>query len=582
MKKVFFIFLVLLGFSRPAFPQIIADNSCQAEFEWKVNDMIMMFAPGMAVNFYGISKPDAENWFWDFGDGSFSEEQNPMHIFTFLNGTSGGVGDDGVFIPKVCLTVNTKDGCSSSVCKALKTYTDTIVYPDSACFVYFYPYRNDTLMSIPEVTPYSFKVSAPENTVSYMWDFGDGSVSEEANPIHSFNNMDPALSLYNVCLTITTSDNCTNSYCAPVYVGYNDSTVVPDCQAAYTYTVMESYPEQYAFQDLSMGNTTAWFWDFGDGTYSNEQNPVHGFWKRNDSLDASGYLGPPIADHYKVCLTAVSGDNCKSTYCDYVYMGGVVDTIFPQPCPYYISITTSNTLGGNFCNGKASASLVDAAGNSIEATDFYWSTGETGPSASGLCVNVPYYVSITGVEGCQVVGSFAIIDYNQSIDPFGYWTIYGNGSYYDLKYAVPDSGYTCEWEFSDGTTMNGENVKYAFDGSYDKSVTLNVLDASGNVVYSEQITLNQATAVKETKVSEVRLYPNPVVDELRIQLNGKTSRTLDVEIYNSLGQKRLSEHFTEVYSGSEISLSVRSLERGMYYARVLGAGNDPVTMSFVK
>jgi hypothetical protein len=577
MKKVIYTFVSILFFSLPAIPQIAPGDACQSGFEWKVNDQIMMFAPGMAINFYDQSKGDVAAWSWDFGDGSFSDEQNPMHIYTFLYGSDGSVSNSDVFIPAVCLTIKTKDGCSSTICKTLSLTTDTIINPDPACFVYFYPYRNDSLFSIPEVIPYSFKVSAPENTVSYFWDFGDGSTSQEANPVHTFDIMSSQYQ-YNVCLTITTADSCINSYCAPVYV--RDTN--PDCQAAYTYVVMESYPLQFGFQDLSKGNATDWFWDFGDGTYSNEQNPVHMFGYLRDSLYTSGFMAPPVADVYKVCLTVVTADNCKSTYCDYVYPWGKIDTIYPQPCPYYISVTTSNILGGNYCNGTASASLVDAQGNNIEAVDFYWSTGESGSSASGLCVNESYYVSITGVDGCQIVGSFAILDYTKPFDPFGYWTIYGNGSYYDLNYAVPDSGYICNWIFSDGTVMTGENVKYSFDGSYDKSVTLNVLDASGNVVYSEEIALNQATSVKDTKAPSLKLYPNPAVDNIYIQLSEMANRQVQVEIYNSLGQKLISQNFADASASSEISMSVVSLKQGVYYARVMGVGVNPLTISFVK
>lgn len=577
MKKVVYTLIVMLMLSIPAFSQKDSIQGCNADYAWKVNDMIMMFAPGMAVNFYDQSYGPVESWLWDFGDGTFSEEPNPMHIFTFLYGS--GSDASGMFLPKVCLTIKTVDGCTSTICKTLETVKDTVIYPEE-CFAYFYPYRNDTLVTIPEVVPYSFKVSVPENTVSYHWDFGDGTTSDESNPIHSYDFMG---GMFTVCLDIVTEDGCSNTFCTPVYVGYQDTLINPDCQAAFTYNVMESSPEQYAFVDLSVGNNTFWYWDFGDGTFSNEQNPVHVFnpW-RNDSLNMPDYTYSPMAQYYKVCLTTLSDDNCKSMYCDYIYTGGIIDTIYPEPCPYFISITTSNTLGGNYCNGTASASLVDAAGNSIEVLDYYWSTGESGASASGLCVNSPYYVSITGVDGCQVVGSFAIIDYNQYIDPMGYWKIYGNGTSYDLNYAVPDSSYICNWVFSDGTVLTGENVNYDFDGMDEKSVTLNVLDKEGNLVYSEQITLNQATAIKNPETIEANVFPNPVANDLHIRLNKNYDGAFVVEVFNSVGQKQLSKAFENESSSNEINIPVSNLNKGIYYARVTGEGYAPITVKFIK
>jgi hypothetical protein len=265
-----------------------------------------------------------------------------------------------------------------------------------------------------------------------------------------------------------------------------------------------------------------------------------------------------------------------------VYMAGVPDTIYPQPCPYFISLTTSNILGGNFCNGTASASLVNAEGITLETEETYWSNGEIGPEAGNLCVNIPYYVSMTGPEGCQVVGSFAIIDYTQPMAPFGYWTIYGYGSSYDLNYAAPDSGYVCTWQFSDGTILTGNNVRYSIGDYPPGSVTLNVLDGLENVVYTSEIALNQATTVKEDKTPSVKLYPNPAVDEIHLVLGESLNGRVEVEIYNSIGQKLISNRFANASSALEIQVSVSTLEQGIYFTRIIGAGSEPVTLRFVK
>jgi len=168
------------------------------------------------------------------------------------------------------------------------------------------------------------------------------------------------------------------------------------------------------------------------------------------------------------------------------------------------------------------------------------------------------------------------------MEPFGYWTIYGFGSSYDLNYTAPGSGYVCNWVFSDGTTLTGESVNYALAGSTANSVTLNVLDGLGNLVYSVEIFLNQSTRVTETKLPSVKLYPNPAVHEIHIDVGESAHGNVQVDIYNSLGQKLISERYTDASPSSEITVPVMTLKHGVYYARVLGAGSSPVTLSFVK
>ena len=54
----------------------------------------------MAINFYDRSEGEVVSWFWDYGDGNLSEEQNPMHIFTFLYGNGTGTDENGVLYTK--------------------------------------------------------------------------------------------------------------------------------------------------------------------------------------------------------------------------------------------------------------------------------------------------------------------------------------------------------------------------------------------------------------------------------------------------------------------------------------------------
>ena len=108
------------------------------------------------VNFTDSSS-SATSWLWDFGDGYFSNLQNPAHVYA----TQG--------IYPVCLTVN--DSCGS----------DTICENVHVCEMpgphYYYTIINGTV---------AFRDSStlPQ---SWYWDFGDGFYSDLKNPEHYFN-----------------------------------------------------------------------------------------------------------------------------------------------------------------------------------------------------------------------------------------------------------------------------------------------------------------------------------------------------------------------------------------------------------
>jgi len=71
--------------------------------------------------------------------------------------------------------------------------------------------------------------------------------------------------------------------------------------AQYTFTVVDRYRRIVAFQDMSEGPATSWKWDFGDGTTSTEQNPIHQYKERPDR--------PGI---YTVILTATDSTGTTS------------------------------------------------------------------------------------------------------------------------------------------------------------------------------------------------------------------------------------------------------------------------------
>lgn len=100
----------------------------------------------------------------------------------------------------------------------------------------------------------------------YRWRFGDGAMSWRKNPTHTYK----APGEY--AATLTVMDYRYRSKTLTLRV-----LVIPAMRADFSWTPalpVETLPVQ--FTDLSTGIDIArWLWDFGDGSMSDEQHPVH-------------------------------------------------------------------------------------------------------------------------------------------------------------------------------------------------------------------------------------------------------------------------------------------------------------------
>lgn len=195
------------------------------------------------------------SWLWDFGDGTTSTLQNPVHAYQ----------STGLF--NVSLTVATANATSTAF---------------EANFVNIIPPVGPTASF--EVTPVS-RMAVPGESLTfvdtsslgtsavgtYAWDFGDGSTSTDPVTSHAY----AATGTYQVTLTVT--------------------TVAGASSANVTVTIVDSVPPQVSFsRDKSQviqnelvaftNNTVAGTlpivtstWDFGDGNTSTANNPTHSY-----------------------------------------------------------------------------------------------------------------------------------------------------------------------------------------------------------------------------------------------------------------------------------------------------------------
>jgi PKD repeat protein len=111
----------------------------------------------------------------------------------------------------------------------------------------------------------SFTDASTNSPTSWSWDFGDGKrTSWQRNPKYIY----ATAGTYSVTLQATDASGSSSTASMSITVNSVDATLT----AGFNYS---SSGRTATFTDTSTGNPTSYVWDFGDGTTSTSQNPVH-------------------------------------------------------------------------------------------------------------------------------------------------------------------------------------------------------------------------------------------------------------------------------------------------------------------
>lgn len=231
----------------------------------------------LTVQFNDTSSGNVDSWFWEFGDGNTSTARSPSHIYS----SSGNYN--------VKLTVTNSFGSNSTeVPSSVKVLSDTAPSPDFT--------SNVTSGKAPLAV--QFEDLSTGGPTAWEWDFNsDGTIdSTEQSPVHGFADT----GFYTVTLRAgngTAWDSITKSE----YIMVGDGL-----HASFTVSAREGgIPLAVQFTDTSMGNITAWHWDFGDGSTSTSQSPSHEYTETGsysvtlNVSNAYGYSSVTWADYIK-------------------------------------------------------------------------------------------------------------------------------------------------------------------------------------------------------------------------------------------------------------------------------------------
>lgn len=564
---------------------IIIQPECQADF----NFTYVPTTP-VHVQFTDLSTGYPDSWHWDFGDGTMSTDPNPVHPYY----------EGGNYT--VCLIIEHSDSlynCMDSICK-------TIVIPDTINCEAIYTYEIDPDDPM-KVHFYDLSIG---NITDWEWNFGDGNISNEQNPVHTFSG--PAS--YMVCLKVENSDtaeHCLHFICESITL--DDSTF---CTSDFI-AVADSNSQvmyQYTFYDESSGNPDLWMWKFGDGNISHDQNPIH------------TYDEPGI---YEVCLETWNTNypGCTDSYCilvktaDYHQLGGLA---FIGENPINNPLSTGDTGIAVLYRKQSGSNIIAVDTNSFHEYGYYWFSNmmEMGyrikvgltPGSEHYNEFIPsYYPSSIHWQDAEIfMLEDDLYEMNTSlwqvegIDP-GPGRITGrllvenrNGveshrSYEQVPVILCDQEQTPliwtstneygQFEFND--IALGNYILHAdLIGYWSANVNVNLSEGYPNNDSTRiQMSLESPFEVDEyvRNISIQEVYPNPIDDRLNIELFAESPCYISVNVINLTGQVFLNAQFSLQKENNSITLELSEIPTGLYLMSIYSPEkNEVITKKFIK
>jgi PKD repeat protein len=453
-------------------------------------------ANSMTATFVDYSVCNRMKQFWDYGDGTTSNQFQANHTY----------GSVGTYNVKLIISDSMINGCLDSF-EMMIQLKNCYVKADFDAKLDsngggFWRFINKSL-----------------NAKSYEWDFGDSSsFSYLKNPTHMYRYSS------NYVVRLIARDSSSNS-CADTL-----SLSIPDdvCSPIAKYTFTKSN-RTVTFNNLSV-LANKWEWTFGDGNQSSAKNPVHTYAKHGT---------------YYVYLKAY--DSTKQNCYKYYSLVVVVDTCAAKASFFFKDSAKSVTFFNTSYNvnkvlwvfGDGDSSTV------ISPTHVY-------NSATKYIATL--YVYDTNYNGCfsSYTDSFTLKSCKAYFEIRPDTTQQFSGVLLDKSTCRNSATYL--WDFGDSTTSTSKTPTHIYSGKGPFYIKLCITDSNCSSCYTRLIkydsmgNLNMAlrpfsfrveregSKSSSTKISyleSIVLAPNPVQNVLKIKHNEE--QLIDVQLYSLNG-----------------------------------------------
>ena len=388
-------------------------------------------------------------WTWTYGDGKEETLTAAPFVHKYDN---GGTYD-------LSLRVTDSKGCSDIV---FNNGAISISNPKAS-------FNTADTSSCPG-KPINFSNSSTGDNLQYSWSFGDGNTSTQQAPVHQYQQD----GTYTVNLLISDPIGCRDSLKRIDYV----NIITPVAGFTMSDSVGSCPPLEVKFTS-SAKNYVSLSWNFGDGSTSTLENPVHFY---------------NIPGTYMATQTVVAPGGCIAVMSKKIIVKGPKGVFTYAPTTGCMPLKVEFTGSGNniksyiwdYNDGNTSASVAATSSYTYELAGKF----------------VPRMILIDS-NGCQVpvIGKDTInvigVTAKESMDTY---RLCNSGYIQFTDKSVANDYITGHlWEFGDGSTSTSANPKHQF--------------TTAPAIYTIKHTVTTANGCKDlaTLTDTIKVYETPKV-----------------------------------------------------------------------
>ncbi|MFM9945143.1 MAG: PKD domain-containing protein [Bacteroidia bacterium] len=449
---------------------------------------------------------------WDFGNGTSSTKVNPKQKYPVAGGY------------KVTLTA-TSNGCSEMLTRNAQQFARPVAkysIPAVLCDKTDIAFTNGSSIAI--------------GNMGYTWNFGDGSVSGFANPLHSFATPGPKI----VKMKVVSEFGCADSATKTLVLAEAPSatfTTGPICNLS---------PTSFNFTGTKpAGTLTSFLWDFAGEGISNLENPNKLF---------------SITGKRTVTLTLTSDNKCSDK------VSKEIDVKLQSK---------ANFDAADVCEDEDAAftnKSTVSAGNLL----YQWKFGDGSTSSTQ---SPRHLYNIAGTSQTYNVTLVAIVpggcsdSINKPVTvnakPKADFTSKTSGRLVNFTATQPGNT-TYQWDFGDGGKATAPSAQYNYlnypSGKY--NVCLTVFNAAGCFSQLCKEVAISGSINPLNKLNGTNIYPNPNRGTFTVDIEDPKS-DIAIAIYNLMGELVKSIETNPLKSTYSVDLSMAN---GIYIVKITNGG----------